>query len=281
MVRIESTHYPIVSAGVDWLSMRTSDFDISNAYQALASDVFSDAKTSGEKVEHSVRLGFGGRAVNGFFLGHKEEKSLITVSSSLALKYAPVLLRLGGSVARIDLQVTIDTGLDSPNLASLSYYRAKVMPLSGGRPRELKLTQTHPAGDTLNVNKRTSDHYGRLYDWGAAHSQDKRHRFWRYEVEFKRSLAKHIASCLAHRDDVQAVTSNLVSQWYNSRLPDVCFSPEPTSWIHEALEDSRPRDVLRWFEESLSKTVARAIKDYGQERTLNALGLGRLSIPNK
>jgi hypothetical protein len=156
MISTEIAPYPILSSGVDWLSIRTKEFDVANAYDALAFEVFKAAKESGEKIENAVRVGFAGRAASGIFLGHKESTSLLTLSSEVARKYAPVALKLGGSVARIDLQVTIDTRRDKPNLASRSYFQAKVVPSKGGRPRELKLTQTHPAGDTLNVNKRTS-----------------------------------------------------------------------------------------------------------------------------
>lgn len=275
MQRIESERFPIVSSGIDWLSIRTSDFQQSNAYSALAYEVFHRKKIVGEKVEHSVRVGFAGRNVSGLFIGHRESTTLLTLSSEVAREYGPVALKLGGSVARIDLQATIDLGASPRNLASDSYYQAKVMPLSGGRPRELKLTQTHPAGDTLNVNKRTSDLYGRIYDYGAAHSQGEKHRLWRYEIEAKRSTAKNISSSLTGCDDLGAVAESLVHHWFNSRVPLMPWKPERISATQNLAADPRRRDVLTWFETSLSITVGRAIKDYGLDRVLKALSLDK------
>jgi hypothetical protein len=280
MISTEIEPYPIVSSGIDWLSLRTKEFDIANAYDALAYEVFHAAKESGEKIEQAVRVGFAGRAASGIFLGHKESTSLLTLSSEVARKYAPVALKLGGSVARIDLQVTIDAHRDRPNLASRSYFQSKVVPSKGGRPRELKLTQTTPAGDTLNVNKRTSDHYGRLYDYGAAHQVAEKHSLWRYEVEFKRGVAKSVASTLDNSDDPQAVTESLVAQWYRERLPSIPFTPRLVLCAHNLKPERKDRNVLGWFEDSLSVTVGRAIKDYGEERTLKALGLDRF-LPTK
>jgi hypothetical protein len=280
MISTEIAPYPILSSGVDWLSIRTKEFDVANAYDALAFEVFKAAKESGEKIENAVRVGFAGRAASGIFLGHKESTSLLTLSSEVARKYAPVALKLGGSVARIDLQVTIDTRRDKPNLASRSYFQAKVVPSKGGRPRELKLTQTHPAGDTLNVNKRTSDHYGRVYDFATAHQTGDKHSIWRYEVEFKRGVAKTIASTLDSSDDYQAVTESLVHQWYRERLPQIPFTPRRLLCAHNMVSERKERNVLSWFEDSLSVTVGRAIKDYGVERTLKALGLQRFLPSN-
>jgi hypothetical protein len=279
MISTEIEPYPIVSSGVDWLSLRTKEFDVANAYDALAFEVFKAAKDSGEKIENAVRVGFSGRAAGGIFLGHKESTSLLTLSSEVARKYAPVALKLGGSVARIDLQVTIDAKRDRPNLASRSYFQSKVVPSNGGRPRELKLTQTHPAGDTLNVNKRTSDHYGRLYDYGAAHQVAEKHSLWRYEVEFKRGVAKLVANTLDSSVDPQAVTESLVAQWYRERLPSIPFTPRLVLCAHNLKPERKERNVLGWFEDSLSVTVGRAIKDYGVERTLKALGLERFLPP--
>lgn len=275
MSSILSEQYPVVSSGIDWLSIRTSDFDQSNAYSALAYEVFHRKKITGEKVEHSVRVGFAGRSVSGLFIGHRESTSLLTLSSEVAREYGPVALKLGGSVARIDLQATIDLGASPRNLASDSYYQAKVMPLSGGRPRELKLTQTHPAGDTLNVNKRTSDLYGRLYDFGAAHGCANKHRLWRFEIEAKRKVGKILAADLTGSDDCGAVAESLVHAWFNSRLPSVPFKARRDFASQNLVTETKRRDVLRWFEESLSITVGRAIKDYGLERVLKSLSLDK------
>ena len=275
MSSIVTEQFPVVSSGIDWLSLRTSDFNQSNAYSALAYEVFDAAKKAGEKVEHGVRVGYAGRSVSGLFLGHRESSSLLTLSSDVARRYGPVALKLGGSVARIDLQATIDCASHPHNLASEAFYQAKLMPLSGGRPRELKLTQVHPQGDTLNVNKRTTDHYGRIYDYGAAHEAAERHRLWRFEIEFKRSLAKNIAGTLTGADSPGMVAQSLVHTWFNSRLPCVPFKAERHSASQNLLPEPKRRDVLTWFETSLSITVGRAIKDYGLDRTLKALGLDK------
>jgi hypothetical protein len=118
---LETKQFPIQNVGIDWLSIRSKQFDVCAAYSALAFDVFKDAKESGEKVEQAVRVGFGGRAVAGLFLGHREDTSLLTLSSDVARRYGPVALRLGGSVesmtgARLTRKVkSIVTGATKSN----------------------------------------------------------------------------------------------------------------------------------------------------------------------
>ena len=36
MNRIATEHFPVVSSGIDWLSIRSDKFDVTNAYSALA-----------------------------------------------------------------------------------------------------------------------------------------------------------------------------------------------------------------------------------------------------
>lgn len=281
MSRIVTPHYKILGSGIDWLSLRTSKFDESNSFHALAHEIFRKSKKQGEVVQESMRMGFAGKAVHGLFLGHRQNDSLLTLSSDVARVYGPIALRLGGVVARLDLQVTIDQGNDRYNQAQEIFYRSKVMPFKEGRPRQLMLTQVHPQGDTLNLNKRTTDCYGRIYDYGVAHSVAEKHKIWRFEIELKRALAKTMAKTLGQSEDSEALIENLVHRWYQARIPGVPWTPRQYSWTHELKPDKRPRDVLRWFEESLSVTVARAIKDYGEERTLKALGLSRLTDKNR
>ena len=173
------------------------------------------------------------------------------------------------------MQATIDLGASPFNLASETYYQARLMPLSGGRPRELKLTTVHPAGDTLNVNKRTSDLYGRIYDFGIAHGCADKHRLWRFEIEAKRKVGKVLAADLTGCDDSGAVAESLVHAWFNSRLPSVPFKARRDFASQNLVQETKKRDVLRWFEESLSITVGRAIKDYGLPRVLKALSLDK------
>jgi hypothetical protein len=275
MYSIKEGQYDIASSGIDWLSLRTTNFDISNNHHALAHEVLRQAKEGGQKIEREVRQGFAGQSAQGIFMGGRESTTLLTLSGDVAREYAPIALRLGGSVSRLDLQVTVDTKLDRQNIASTSYYRAQTLKTKGGRPPRLMLTQVFKQGATLNINSRKTDQYGRLYDWGSAHEQGEQYQFWRYEIEFKRSSAKQIGKLLSSCEDLQAVTESLVHSWYEARVGSVAFSPRELLCSHKLPVSKPDRNVLHWFEQSLSVTVGRAIKDYGLARTLKALGLDK------
>lgn len=272
----EKPEYPIYSAGLDWVTTWNSEEFNVVMCASFMDGLFDELKERGHHVQKQVRLGYLGRATEGAFHGFYEGKSLAVLSSDLAREFGVGLIKVSQRTSRIDLQVTVDTGAERPVLSLNAYHFATQSSKKAGRPREYKLTRTSPAGDTFNVNKRTSETYGRLYDWGAKNKMEEKHRWWRYEVEVKRNRCNHLASALCSYDNTQAYATRLVYDWFRERtfsppfIPSTLFSTEK----HTPVE-MRP-GVLRWFEDSVSITVSRAIRDFGLQRTLQALRLDSL-----
>lgn len=273
---VEQPLYPIYSSGIDWVTaFNTGGFNTIMAAHYM-DGLFEVLKERGHYVQNSSRMGYIGRASDGAFHGFHDGKSLSILSSDLAREFGVGLIKVSQRISRLDLQVTVDTGAERPVLSRSVYHFATQRRNRPGRPCEFKLTQTHPQGDTLNVNKRTSDTYGRLYDFGAAHRMDEKHRYWRFEMETKRSYSNHFSRLVSSDDTVAAVTTRIVHDWWRSKTfsppfkPAVLFcsqKPTPT--------DSRP-GLLAWFEDTLSKTIARSVKEFGLQRTLEALRLSAM-----
>lgn len=280
MSLVESPEYPVFNAGIDWVtSFNADNFNI-NLVAEYMETVFDDLKNRGHHISKSVRMGHVGRSTEGAFHGFNEKRTLAILSSDLAREFGAGLIKLSQKTSRIDLQVTVDTCAERPVLSKATYYFATQSDKRRGRPRELKLTITHPQGDTLNVNKRTSDSYGRLYDWGAAHKMGEKHRYWRFEVETKRHYCDHVASLINRGHDTQDVSARLVFDWWKERTFSPPFKPAPLSCSQERnLNPPRP-GVLAWFEDSVSVTVARSIRDFGLQRTLKALRLDSILDAN-
>lgn len=271
----ERASYPIVSAGIDYVTAsNASEFNVVMCGQYMIG-MLTELKERGFHITKSARLGYIGRATDGFFHGYNEGKTLAVLSGDLAREFGAGLIRVSQKQSRIDLQVTVDTCAERPVLSQSAYRVATQMKQKGGRPREFKLTVTHPQGDTLNVNKRTSDSYGRLYDWGAAHKQGEKHRFWRYEVEAKRNYATYLATHFSTPDLDKAISSRLVFNWFKSTLFEPAFEPLGVSCPHERTPAVDRPGVLSWFNSSVSITIEKAIASFGAQRVSDELRLDR------
>lgn len=272
----ENPEYEIVSSGLDWItSFNSEPFNVVMSGDYMEG-VKEEMQSRGHSISKGCRMGFVGWQSEGCFSGFNQKNSLSILSSDLAREFGVGLLKVSQRVSRLDLQVTVDTGAERPCLSLNAYHFAVTSNSTGGRPREYKITRTHPKGDTLNVCKRTSDGYGRLYDWGAAHKQEEKHRFWRYEVETKRNYCASVSSLIRSYDGAEIVSRRLVWEWFRDRAITPFFTPsEPLRTLNQTGGITRP-GVLAWFEDSVSITVARAIKEYGLTRVLQALTLEEL-----
>lgn len=270
---IEKPDYPIVSSGLDWVTgFNAEEFNVVMC-GSFMEGIKEEMQDRGHDITKAVRMGYVGWATDGAFHGFNEERTLAILSSDLAREYGAGLIKVSQQTSRIDLQVTVDTCAERPVLSLSTFHFARQSMKGRGRPRELKLTQTHPQGDTLNVCKRTSDAYGRLYDWGAAHKQEEKHRFWRFEVETKRDYCRSISNRLSSDDNTSALSEAIVHRWFAERTVAPPFTPRPVTCSHVFSIDKTRPGVLAWFEDSVSVTVAKAIKNFGAQRVFAALKL--------
>lgn len=273
MQMIETPSYEIVSSGLDWVTGFNSEpFNVVMCGEYMQG-IKEEMKSRGHDITKGCRMGYVGWQTDGAFHGFNEKRTLAILSSDLAREFGSGLIKVSQQTSRIDLQVTVDTCAERPVLSLSTYHFAKQSGNGRGRPRELKLTQTHPQGDTLNVCKRTSDAYGRLYDWGAAHKMEEKHRLWRYEVEAKGNYCRSIAGRFASYDSSSALSEALVFDWFKARTFSPPFTPRRVSCPQDFSPSQIRPGVLAWFEDSVSVTVARSIRDFGLQRTLECLKL--------
>jgi hypothetical protein len=265
--------HEILSAGVDWITATTSKGSSRWDMQEYADNQRRRFMDSGETIKQGYRLGFYGWQADGFFHGSREGGSMIVASGAQAHNVFPAVAGLADNISRLDLQVTIATPEERPHLGVQAYSMIK-----SGAPRTRKvknvtLISSHPSGETCSIGKRKSDQYGRIYDKATEAQLGEARSVWRYEVELKRSPAVSLAARLRGDPMVEGSTLSYVHAWYSARgvtpvyTPDVAFCPQ------KPVLSSAGRDVLTWFDESLSITVGKAIRQYGVVRTFEALRL--------
>lgn len=268
-------HVPhaVLSTGVDWITATAQKGFTRWDMSEYARHERARLMDAGEPIKTGYRLGYYGWQVEGFFHGQREGSSIIIASGALADRVWRPVVNVSDNISRLDLQVTVATPSDRPHLGVQACEA-----LRGGIPRKVRtknvtLITSQPQGETLILGKRTSDQYGRLYDKASEARLGAARSVWRYEVELKRHAALAAATALRGSDAPQAVAGALVHGWFDARGVAPIFTPDQTFCPQNPVQSLTNRNVLTWFEESLSITIQRAIARHGLERVLEALGL--------
>lgn len=271
--------HSIHSIGVDWITATAQHGNTRWDMQMFADTQrrrFMDADIT---TKGAYRLGYTGWEAPGFFHGNREGGSMVVASGQTAQEVFRSLTNIADNISRIDLQVTVATPLERPHLGAQAYEAIKGGSPSVVKVKNVSLITTHPQGETVNIGKRSSDQYGRIYDKATEANIGEARSLWRYEVELKRSRALRAARDLASSQTAQAVAGSLVHGWFKARGVTPIYTPEQAFCTQNLSQAPLSRSVLTWFEESLSITIQRAVRRYGLVRVLEALRLSGQVVP--
>lgn len=271
--------HSLLDAGVDWITASQYRGLEGRAFRELSDALIQEQRVAGRAVRRATLRDYTGWRGEHLFVGMRDADALIAASADVAAHHWQSITRAARNVSRLDLQASVWTHGEQPALARMAYQKLKRSPATRGRPRSFTLIRTHPQGETLNVGKRQSDSYGRLYDWSSAHKQGMAATIWRYEVEFKRAMALGYSHTLLGADDPRNVAAQLVHGWFDKRGVHPSYQCDGGRFSNGYALTEPSRDTLAWFRSSVSKTVGKAINTHGLDEVLLALGLSSLVQP--
>jgi hypothetical protein len=263
----------IESSGVDWITATSQHGASRWNMTEYARHERERLMDEGETIKQAYRLGYDGWSTDGFFYGQREGGTICVASGAVADRVHRSLINVSDNISRLDLQVTVATPTERPHLARQAYECVRSGSPAKVKVRNATIINTHPQGETLCIGKRASDRYARLYDKASEEQSGQARSRWRYEVEFKRSASTAVARDLLGREDSQAVALSVVHRYFDSHGVTPIFTPAQALCTHNPQKPLQTRNILCWFEESLSISVARAVRRYGMQRVLEALGI--------
>jgi hypothetical protein len=265
--------HEILSSGVDWITATAQKGSTRWDMQVYADNERRRLMDSGEPIKTGYRMGYHGWQCEGFFHGNREGGSIVVASGAVAHNVFRSVANVSDHISRLDVQTTVAFPQDRPHLGIQAYSALKAGSPSRVRLKNVTLITSQPQGETVNLGKRSSDQYARLYDKATESRVGEARSVWRYEVEYKRRQAGAIAARLLGDHPAEMVALSVVHDHFNARGVAPVFTPSPTFCPQKPISADISRNILTWFEESLSITVARAISRHGLERVLEALGL--------
>lgn len=271
--------HSLIDAGVDWITATQCRGIEGRTFRELSDSLIDAQRVAGRDVRRATLRDYTGWRGEHLFVGMRDADAIITASADVAAHHFGTITRAARNVSRLDIQASVWTHGEQPALARMAYQRLLRSPKKRGKPRSFTLIRTHPQGETLNVGKRQSDSYARLYDWASAHKQGQPQTIWRYEVEFKRAMASGHSHTLLGASDSRNMAAQLVYQWFDKRGVRPTYDLAGDRFSNGCALKEPNRDTLAWFRSSVSKTIAKAIDRHGLCEVLLALGLSEQVQP--
>lgn len=265
-------------ARVDWLTITANTEGSRKAIFKRWQFALGAMQMLGEEVREWGMRGYKGLQIGSIRWGSRRDDDILILSGQDAYALWKVFLPWATNCSRVDLAVTVETSVAWPNL--LQTYADWIYD-SGSKmqKRMTLLRRVDGIGQTLYVNKRSSDQLGRVYDKGAQLGLDDYvHRLWRYEVEYRRERANVVVRGLKRlgSDFPNGIYQN-VYQWFNSRdIPPVFDQMYRDGWqirADVAATITSTSTSLNWLSSQVRPTVARLRAAGLEEQVLDALGL--------
>lgn len=279
--QVNPYQHSLIDAGIDWITCTALRGLEGRSFRETTDKLLDEQRAAGVELQPATLRDYVGWRGQHLFVGSRADDRVAVLSSDVAARQWQTVAQAARNVSRLDVQASVWTHGEQPSLARSAYAKLRRAPPTRGRPRSFTLIRTHPYGETLNVGKRQSDQYGRVYDWSTAHKAGTAATVWRYEVEFKRAEARRASAVLLADDDHKSLSADLVHRWFTHRNVRPSYEVTSCRLPNESALCEPERDTLAWFRDSLSKTLRKAIRRHGLAEVIIALGLAEMVEPKR
>jgi DNA relaxase NicK len=179
-------------------------------------------------------------------------------------------------ITRLDYELTVQGDEEDPNVARRLYKALEKVDFrpKGGRQTSCQLVFSPKRGSTIYIGARSSAGFCRIYDKSLEQRGKIAPRLWRYEGEYKRTLATSGWEAFCESSDTVGLARDVVVATMQSKGVDMDFvenaEPRRLPSRYEPTDDARR---LEWLASHVSKTAQRLCATQGRHAVANALGI--------
>lgn len=191
----------IVSTGIDWLTASARRSERWKELRELGYQIVESEAALGNDTRRLHAQGYVGWSSGGASYGVRGDGAFLQMRSDVARERWHEAMPFASNVSRIDVQHTLELEPADPIFVKRQFQRAQKARAKRGRSAALCLIDGLERGRTLNIGRRTSDRYGRVYDKGLESKCAPAGKLIRFELEVKGKQSMPLAIRLA--DDHQ------------------------------------------------------------------------------
>ena len=286
-----SSSLGLVSCGLDWVTLTTTDSHMRSRFQGYFNKVLADERKLGYDAKRGGAYGFYGERTRHALLGHKEEWSMLQISSDQA-QNAIDLAKSTSNATRLDIQATIRVEQGAVN-SMLEFWceRAREAPATRGIRPKVKAVVGEHGVETVQIGRRASDVFIRCYDKFEESGEECYRDCVRVEAEIKgktaRALWQKLAEVTCPRNYIMEVLTfllerrgvdvqELISEWEPEPLPlkERTSLERTKGWMVTQVAPAVARMAAEWgWYTPLSVLFDRCLTDRDRTVIMNAWSL--------
>jgi len=263
----------LTSVDCDYITARGLESDRLGELHPWASGLFRTESDFGNKSHPWGMAGFKGWKCGEVEIGVREKDCLVRLHSSAAARNWRRLVQLSGVVTRIDLQATVK--VTGSTTERIEYHRKEALAHSHkmGGQQIVRRIDDNRGGYTLYLGARESNVFGRIYDKGAQDSSPHYKQCVRFEVQFNKRLAQHIAYALEKHSSPKPAMSGYLRTFLESRgVTPPGFGAAQLTYCSPRKRSDADRKLV-WLYEAVRPSVLALIALGRGTEVLTALGL--------
>jgi hypothetical protein len=265
-----------VTAGVDWLTVRTDDEKNGADLLRLSWAILEEQTGSLPFPKEAKLLAYRGWRAGPLGFMANGERCLLSLAGALAQKYLKRVEKIEVTATRIDLAVDVALFSAKPE-AALRYaelLRTEQAGTREGYKSKLTLITGSDGGSTLYIGNRSGRLFGRLYDKGIQSKTEASGLLWRYEVEYKQDAARAVYLGLLEAERQRDFIQARVHRHFRDRgVQPLFLALGPAKPLERYKEETTPIDQLNWLKTQVAPTTRRLRIAGYEEDVYNALGL--------
>lgn len=263
----------LVEVGVDWLTATATDEAKGRSLLAQGERILRNCVSAGEDPSVFKWKGYDGWCVGGCDVGVRHDSVMVRVHGHLADQEWRKLVHVSQNWTRLDLQQTWRMPDQNPDVVLGKAWRSAKRAKLHGKPVQWHYERDIKRGDTLELGRRTSEQFGRLYNKHLESKLDYYANCIRMECEFKKDQARNRVLYLVKTDDVENAIARQVCTWWTDRGVSSSRLPGPALRIRSRALRQDPDKACQWLSTSVKGCVERVAARKGLPAVLKALGL--------
>lgn len=263
----------VVERGVDWITATSRETEQERSLLTLGEHMLREERRLGNDLSGWRFKGFEGETSGAVDVGVRNGLSIVRLRGKAASFDWYDVYERASNVSRLDLQVTLRfEGLEPSRVIRKCHERVKRTKYLG-KPQKWHYRQDVENGDTLEVARRVSEKFGRIYDKDRQSRIEFYRQCVRFELELHDDAARWASACLSDGCSVPERALSILQGFFKPRgvtLPLDSANPETISFPRLASDFERR---LLWIEKCVRPTVERARALNRLAEVMIALGL--------
>jgi hypothetical protein len=267
-------NWQIIEARVDWITATARTGERATELLDHGASILYEERTSGNYGRPSNFEGYHGTATAHSFVGFRTDSAIVRLGGELARDKWRVVHGSSQNVSRLDIAVTVQDSETRTDLAVAYWDGIRERLPAVGRPTEVRLVQALRGGSTLYLGERSSDRFGRIYNKTAQTRGGYPEGCWRFELEYKKAVAAHVADTLAEAHGEPSGITQMVYDRYLAwgiECPWQREQSDITDTVHRDPTDNETR--FRWLSDQVRASIERLSTSYTADELRIALGL--------